>query len=115
MQVDLLALVTAISLLGNLALGYKALRPKEAEGEKSIVDAATSLIRPLQERIATLEKADADKTKCMHDLEATVRHQQATIDAQARTIKRQEARIDLLETQLRSHGFEPFDPNGGGH
>ncbi len=106
MVIDTAAVIAALSLLVNLFLGFMALR---APADKAMSEAATSLVKPLTDRVRDLEAqlgarraSDADLRKQLADAERGRRAAQAERD-------KWQARAETYARQLRGLGVTPVD------
>lgn len=97
----------------NFVLGYLALKPQRVSGERAIVDAATVLIKPLQDRIESLEAENAEEREQINDLKIKLAAEQSAKATLQQTVAKLTARIDLLIAQLKAGGITPADFGAG--
>ena len=109
MNIDSGIIAAFISAAVALAVGYMGRKLKAAETDKTAAEAWQSLIEPMRQRINELENGRTEDRKSILALEATVRNLQFTVDAQNRTIKAQDGRINVLISYIDSIGGDVPD------
>ncbi len=108
MGIDTAIYVAVISGVVALIVGYMARGKNKAEADKTIGESWQGLIKPMQDRIAELEKDYEKAGQEIARLTAAITMMQQTISAQNATIRKQEGQIRVLIAQVQAHGDDPF-------
>ena len=99
--------------MAGVAVALSTRRNNLASADSIVAKTALALMVPLRSRIDELDRTIKEQAAELHSLRAMVDGQQVTIMQLNQTNRRQEAQINLLQTQVRSLGGEPVDFDKG--